>query len=94
MDEFRVDNNMNQIGLGTFSQRVRIVQDGVNRAMGRNMAVNSDFGSLTQGHVRDFQASRGLVNNGWAGTNTWARMASEFGWFTGIVLDFVRPGGW
>jgi hypothetical protein len=53
------------------------LQESLNKLTGSNLVVDGDIGEQTRKVVRDYQKSRGLDVDGWAGAGTQARIFAE-----------------
>ncbi len=58
---------------GSEGPAVKVLQRRLNLA-GANLAVDGDFGPLTEAAVRAYQRSRKLVVDGWVGPQTWGSL--------------------
>jgi hypothetical protein len=58
---------------GAKNQHVKKLQELLNKA-GYKLVVDGDFGAITEGAVRDFQRTRGLVVDGIVGPKTWNKL--------------------
>lgn len=59
--------------LGMKGEEVRILQNMLN-SLGYKLTVDGVFGIITQGAVKDFQRSSGLVVDGIVGSKTWSKL--------------------
>jgi len=53
------------------------LQESLNKLMGSDLVVDGDVGEQTRKVVRDYQKSRGLEVDGWAGAGTQARIFAD-----------------
>jgi peptidoglycan hydrolase-like protein with peptidoglycan-binding domain len=58
---------------GMNNQYVKSLQELLNK-FGYKMTVDGDFGIVTEGLVRDFQRTRGLIADGVVGQKTWNKL--------------------
>ncbi len=66
-----------QVSAGTAGEAVMAVQ-GQLRSQGWNLAVDGDFGSITESPVRDFQVARYITSDGVVGPVTWQTLVADF----------------
>nr|WP_246422106.1 peptidoglycan-binding protein [Nocardiopsis mwathae] len=60
------------------SDRVRAVQDGLNRGHGYSLDVDGIFGPLTEGAVRDFQRAQDIAVDGIVGLQTFTYLVIAY----------------
>lgn len=53
------------------------LQESLNKLMGSKLVVDGDVGEQTRKVIRDYQKSRGLEVDGWAGAGTQARIFAD-----------------
>lgn len=53
------------------------LQESLNKLMGTNLVVDGDVGEQTRKVIREYQKSRGLDVDGWAGAGTQARIFED-----------------
>lgn len=66
-----------KVSAGSTGAAVTAVQ-GQLRSQGWRLAVDGDFGSVTEATVRDFQVARCLVDDGVVGPLTWQTLVADF----------------
>ena len=80
---------MRILRMGSTGPAVELLQLALNRAGFGALATDGIFGPKTDGALRRFQASRGLVSDGIAGRDTHRALLP---WYTGYVLHRIERG--
>ena len=80
---------MRILRMGSTGPAVELLQFALNRAGFGVLATDGIFGPKTDGALRRFQASRGLVSDGIAGRDTHRALLP---WYTGYVLHRIERG--
>lgn len=71
---------INEIAPGTLpveNYDVEWIQSTLNKVAGETLAVDGDYGEATRATVKRYQASRGLVADGWVGLRTMSVLFQE-----------------
>lgn len=66
-----------EVSAGSTGEAVKAVQDQL-RSQGWRLAVDGDFGSVTEATVRDFQVARCIADDGVVGPGAWQTLVADF----------------
>jgi hypothetical protein len=77
------------IKLGSSGADVKLCQESLNKH-GFSCLVDGDFGPKTEGLVRQFQATEGLLDDGVVGAATWTKLLASSQNATGALYDWDK----